>query len=96
MGSVVYTLGIAVLAAVGVIAVRRPHRRLLVVSSLAVPVGCLAAGLGLLAGGAGALVWMYLGALIALVGMVGVVVFVVGERRSEANDHAGSRLMPPL
>ena len=78
------------LALVGVAMVRRPHNRLWVLSAALVVLGYLIAGLGFFVEGAAALGVLYLGALVVLIGLVGVVVFGVAgfraRRESQSSD----------
>jgi hypothetical protein len=91
---VAYTLGAAVLALVGLIVVREPHRRLLCASMLALLVGYVAVGIGLLVGGVATLAWMYIGALVLLLGSVGVLVF--GLAKLWSADDGGTGMAPPF
>jgi len=91
---VLYTLGALVLAIVGVAIVRRPHPHLLVLSASMVFLGFVTGALAFLAEGGAALGLFYLGTLVVLLGMVGVVVFGVARLRDRRNGP--SRGMPPL
>ena len=92
---VLYTLGALVLALAGLVLVRRRHQRLLAISACLVPLGYLIAGLGLFVKGGGALGMLYLGVLIVLLGLVGVVVFGVGTLRARRDEQSGD-LLPPI
>jgi hypothetical protein len=91
---VLYTLGGLVLALVGVAVIRRPHPRLLVLSASLVVLGFVVGALAILAEGGAALGRFYLGVFVALLGIVGVVVFGVARLR-DRRDGPFSR-MPPL